>query len=70
MPEASIDKNAKMVYNYIAKYQGLVRVPGPYTGGCVGVTGLEITYGAVKVSTGILRYDKRGGPGNPLNCPT
>ena len=24
------------------------------------------SYGAVRVSTGILRYDKRGGPDNPV----
>ncbi len=26
-------------------------------------------YGSVKVSTGILRYDKRAKPGNFSNCP-
>ena len=27
-------------------------------------------YGPVKVSTGILPYDKRGGLSNPVNCST
>ena len=27
---------------------------------------LPKSYGAVRVSTGILRYDKRGGPDNPV----
>ena len=27
------------------------------------------SYGGVKVSTGSLRYDKRGGPGNPVKMP-
>ena len=26
----------------------------------------SISYGAAKVSTGILRHDKRGGPDNPV----
>ncbi len=27
-------------------------------------------YGGAMVSTGILRYDKRGEPGKLVNCPT
>ena len=30
---------------------------------------LPILYGGAMVSTGILRYDKRGEPGNLVNCP-
>ena len=29
-----------------------------------------MSYGPVPVSTGILKYDKRGKPGNLVNCPT
>ena len=28
------------------------------------------SYGPVPVSTGNLKYDKRGKPGNLVNCPT
>ena len=28
-----------------------------------------VRYGGAMVSTGILRYDKRGEPGNLVNCP-
>ena len=30
----------------------------------------RIPYGGAMVSTGILRYDKRGEPGKLDNCPT
>ena len=32
--------------------------------------GLPAGYGDVMVSTGILRQDQRGEPGNLVNCPT
>ena len=31
---------------------------------------IEYPYGGAMVSTGILKYDKRGEPGKLVNCPT